>query len=198
MAEPGNQGKDLVRVRSHAIVSIDAREPLDLATARVVLATVVRTHENTLTEASNLTKVGIYDIDQVREALNLVSRDIMSGISWVEKQTQSGRLMLFVYHLSGEDSKTEEPESLYMSLTNAGGFVLESEVPLRQSDSWVRQDAVRFSDFRRGVNVVSMYDIKKKFSIDSFRHIWRGMRWLSANMLDWSGDFKLPEDLEDY
>lgn len=204
MTEQGSQDKRLARIGSQDIVPPPNHESLDLTTARLVLETLVGIHENTLTETSDLTKVGKYDTNCIRKALNLVSQEILNthqnellllGTSTTRKQTAYGKLSLTVFQKLDKNLKPSEPESLYMSLTQGNNFVLESQVPLIETSSWT-QISIRFSDFRQGINVTSMYDMKDGFSIDKYRHIWRGMRWLSANMLDWDGKFKLPEDLD--
>lgn len=198
MIEQKNQGKDIVKIGLRE-PQLPIRDFLDLDAARLVLEAVVGVHERTLTETSDLTKIGCYSTDQIREALDLVSQNIMASSgneNRTEKQTPYGKLSLLVRRQIDKNLKYGEPENLYMSLNKSGRYVLESEVPLGQGGSQFRQYAVRFSDFRQEVKVISMYNIRQDFSIEKFKHIWRGMRWLSANMLDWNGKFRLPEDLD--
>lgn len=233
--------KGLIKINTQDIVpaksKLPSREPVDLATARVILQTIVDTHENTFTEGSDLTKAGSYGIEQIREALTLVSQDIMQtmgvnqfGRSHAEKQTPNGKLSLIVRHrlykkdgfrklkplevleepldiddghewdlLEGEGIKTGEPAFLKMYLTAKNDDrVLLAELPLKENIPAGLATNVGFYDYRDGGRMVSMYDYtygSEGFSIDGFRHMWRGFRWVSTNMLNWNGDFKLPEDL---
>lgn len=234
--------KSLIKINGQDMVSAESRLPsresVDLATARVILQAVVDTHENTFTEGSDLTRAGSYDIEQIRQALALVSQDIMQtrgvnqfGRSHAEKQTPHGILSLVVRHrlykkdgsrkfkpldvleepldtadgdkwdfLEGEGIKTGKPAFLKMYLTAKNDDrVLLSELPLEDVIPAGLATSVGFYDYRDGGRMVSMYDYtygSEGFSIDGFKHMWRGLRWVSTNMLNWNEDFKLPEDLD--
>ncbi len=103
-------------------------------------------------------------------------------------------------------SKPGEPATLAMSLTAENGDrLLLCELPLKQTLVAGDDSRVGFYDRRDEGRMVSMYDYNPEFrskefreeiGIDGIRHMWRGTRWLSTNMLDWEKDFRLPEDLD--
>lgn len=210
MMKNENQRRAIVKAEASDLAISTPRgvesKPIDLDAARSILQAVVTIHENSFFEDSDLSRVGIYHIDQVMQALQVVSEDVMNSnngnfyklsvVEMLKKPTSHGTLALSVsYELTHTSEQYKKPVNLSMSLLN-GKFVLESVIPLRHSDDRFNQNEIRFVDFRRGVRMVSMYDMKQSFSIDKFRYIWRGMRWLIANMLDWDGDLKFPEDLD--
>lgn len=39
--------------------------------------------------------------------------------------------------------------------------------------------------------------MRKQFSLEKYRHMWKGTRWLAANMLAWDNDgLIMPEELD--
>jgi hypothetical protein len=210
-------------------------EQMDLATAREVLGAVVNTSESTFTETSDPSRVEPYNTEQIREALLLVSQDVIQssgeskfGRSIAEKQTPSGKLSLIIrqqFYKKGESGELEattrplanhdddytrleqnglipgEPTSLVMHLTAEDGHrLLYCELPLKEEPSIEDTIVSGFRDNKEDGRTVTMYHLlhpPQDFQqIEGFRHMWRGLRWLSDNILNWKGDSRLPEDLD--
>ena len=137
---------------------------MDLEAARTILRAVVDLDEATITEQTDLTRAGEYTMDQVRQALRVISEDILGAevqkvLPMVEKQTRHGRLHFALHKEYDAQGKIGKPINAHLSLSSSRGYVLESVVPVRDSSSWVLQDAVRFSDFRHGTSITSVYDL---------------------------------------
>lgn len=138
---------------------------------------------------------------QVRQAFDVVAENIMASpnsegslMTSTDKDTNYGRARLTVFNKIKDVSR---PESLYLSLTKDDNYILESQLPLRESESWVVNDSMRFADFRGNKKIVSAYDLQKDFSMDKYRHMWRGVRWVAVNILDWNKEgLIMPEELD--
>lgn len=170
---------------------------MSLEEARKVLQTLVITHEDLIVDESNLDSVNGLEVYTVRKSLWIVAQDLGANKGAIRKRTQLGWLTLSIKYIFKDKEKTDIPGNIYMDLINDGLYVLESEFPLTDSDSWFLQQSVRFSDFRYGKDVTTVYTLQKNFELRHFRKIWRGARWLSANMLEWSDSrVLLPEEID--
>lgn len=204
MSEESGKGHEITRFQQNTQEAGQRVEKMELPTAQKILRTVVSTSEDKYTDQSSINKIGEFTAPQVRQAFDVVSANIMTtrkaeGSLFVstKKDTHAGKLSLKVFKKISDDPALQRPESLNLSLSKEGNFLLESMLPLRESESLVVNDSMRFADFRGEGRVVSAYELGKEFTLEKYRHMWRGIRWAAANILDWDREgVIMPEELD--
>ncbi len=196
-------------------INQDLTPRVDLPTARNMLQAVVSTHENSFTKDSQLDRVGSYSTDQVRTALQIFCLSLLSNHEVVDtelavstrKLGSYGELELILFR---EQDDNLHPMTDFQHVTlrlvdpsNKGQ--LENTTPLKnvkpnKRGSW--DSNFGFAD-TRGTTVVSQFkradlsDLKHVFKLEDFRLMWRGLRWMCANILNWDQpSIIIPEQLD--
>ncbi len=174
------------------------QEQVDLKTARTILQAIVNTHENTFVETTPLDRIAGHSTKQVRQAEKIVAQSLVEKSTYTfrhnppitvflkKKGTPQGELIL---------SLTDESASL--KLRHEREWVLENDYALEQPEGNM-EHTIGFSDYRHGGNEATLHDLKKREpSLQGIRHMWRGLRWMNANMLDWDNpNTIMPEQLD--
>ncbi len=179
--------------------SVIGFKELDLPEAREILQLVVNTHESTLSETSDLSRLGSYSLKDVRQAFKIVAFEIFrrNGLlppndHYVIKETPSGdKLLLAIF------SNNKKPNDLTMQLGR--GLTLEylitANVPLAEPENQLEKFyAGVFIDRRAGHDIYAQpYG---EFNLSEHQKSWLGFRWIAENLLRWDNGFRLPEELE--
>lgn len=191
------------------------RSALDSATARHVLQTVVGIPETVYTEGVDISQVGQFRVEQVGEAIQLVSRELMDeegtvvakpGVSPVTGQSlhfvrknaaqdfPEGSLRLITYHSSISGEYVADPTDIRLTLLSPDGEKrrVESALPLADQTPIMRGSFPPFTDFRDPSFILDDPDPR---SMELYRKSWRGARWTSANLLNW-GTLIMPEHID--
>ncbi len=176
-------------------------ELMPLDTAKEILRVVVLSNEQSLMGESDLSHVGIYTLQQVRTAMDRISymthalyggETLDSGVQTVKKDTRYGILHLAIFQTINGD----KGEIIAKNLTMNMDHLIETCIPLGNDNTWLGPVRTRFKDYRKGTNIyASMYNNGIPPTIETYKQIWKGMRWLCANMLSWQEKTILPEDL---
>ncbi len=174
----------------------------DLETARNVLQAIVNTHEKTINETTPLARIAGYSTEQERQAVRTVAQ-LLTGMHGtvkpdafertLSKNTPQGRLTL---SLSGDTAH------LFLWNGKSHEVVLDNTYALQQPkpgtewyygfDDHQHRDPWTWEKFSE-----TAYRLHRKQSLLSIRYDRRGLRWMSANMLDWNNpDTIMPEQLD--
>lgn len=210
MSDKGD--RELFRVTPHEPVTPE----LDLETARTILQGIVIFHEQSITKEHPLDTIGLYSTRQIREALRLVGEDLMirhkAKLISPTDPTNIPTLSLDktaqkdTGHLGIVYRPNPQSNSIALALDTTRipkiGFskswtMLYCSIPLAEWDT-TRFNYHGFDDYRAETEKhASIGRLNGKISIDDYRFMIRGLRWLSANMLNWEGkDFIMPEQLD--
>jgi hypothetical protein len=181
------------------------QEQIDLDTARTILQAIITTHENTINETTPLDRVAGYPTELVRQAEQVVAQSLMDehtayrdhsapaqSRNYLRKDTPQGSLDL---SLSGAVVGLQFYEKPNMFL------VLDNEYPLEEIDAFTASH-YGFTDRRPGGNRITLFDMRHGHDLNNpplegIRHMWRGLRWMNANMLGWKNQNTiLPEQLD--
>ncbi len=202
MAEAGDVGTDVARVDQEE--EIQSATEMDLDTARVVLQAIVDTHEDTITEQASLDRIGGYTTEQVRQAEKVVAQSILK---------EHGSKFAGQIPGSPPDSSTrkETPQgSLSLALSDAfvtctlqekesSHILLRNQFLLREPDDTYRLYEKGITGFRdnRSGDRTEIDDLENNFTLEGFRRMVRGTRWMSTNMLHWNDpNTIMPEQLD--
>lgn len=200
-----NSGKELTPINPNSL-PIRQVTPMPLDEARQILQAVVSTHESAITPATPLEIVAGFSTEQIREAATTVGLAVVSmhrgnsvfGIDTARKTTPYGNVSLSMHKRYDETGQpTEQYKRVYLALVQGGNYQIESEFPLLEPENDFDRIYVSYKDFRNN-RLLSLYEIQKRgsFSLADFQHLFRGVRWLFANMLDWDRrDLIMPEQL---
>ena len=176
------------------------QEQADLETARTILQAIINTHEKTINETTPLDRIAGYSTEQVGQAERVVAQSLMDAHGVVKpsafehtlrKNTPQGGLTLSL----GEDT-------VHMFLLNdeSHEVVLANTYALKQPQSgteWYYGFDDNRGDWNEKTFEETLYRARRKQSLLSIRHDWRGLRWMNANMLDWDNPHTLmPEQLD--
>lgn len=179
---------------------------IPLSQASQILQAVISTHESSITPATPLEIVTGFTTRQIREAATVVGLDVVLkhrgdsvfDISTARKTTQYGNASLSIHKRYDETGQpTEQYKRVYLALVQGGKYQIESEFPLLEPENDFDRIYVSYKDFRHN-RLLSLYEIQKRgrFSLEDYQHLFRGVRWLFANMLDWDRpDLIMPEQL---
>jgi len=189
-------GTDLARIEPAG--EVKPVTEMDLDTATVVLQAIVDTHESTITDETPLDQIAGYSTEQIRLAEQVVAESLMEsqgaekqalGNPHIRKETPQGRLSLY-----------SRDGSVYLKLNdkNTGNYILENEFATKEPKDSIDRTRPRFTDFRSGrADMTSLYGLGNNPSLAGVRHMIRGTRWMSANMLDWGNpNTIMPEQLD--
>lgn len=210
MSDQGDM--ELFRVTPHEPVAPE----LDLETARTILQGIVNFHEQSIAKEHRSDKIGLYSTQQIWEALRLVGEDLMLRhkaklISptdptkfpslGLDKTAQKDTGHLWIVH-----RPNPQADSIALALDTTRipkiGFskswtMLYCSIPLAEWDPMIF-NYHGFSDYRvEPEKHATRGKLYGKLSLDNYQFMIRGLRWLSANMLNWEGkDFIMPEQLD--
>ncbi len=198
-----NENREIVPIDQPELVKTGQLMPLDQA--RRILQAVVSTHEEQITPATPLEVVAGFSTQQIRDAATAVGvystslgrSETFWGSTTSTKDTPQGRSVLRVSKELGEGGKViDEYQIAYLALLRGGLYQIEAEFPLREPRDNFERIYVSFKDFRRK-KLVSLYSLSKNPNLADYQHLFRGTRWLFANMLDWERrDLIMPEQLD--
>jgi hypothetical protein len=198
-------GKEIASHKETAIVREgDAAEPkMDPDTARAILEAIVGTHEKIFAEtATPISLVRGYTNEQVREAMQLFADRLMNEHKAKENIAKSGRI-LSKNTPEGNLKLHLKANSLDLELHRYGKILLSNGFALKpvEPTGTVYQILTGFSDNRPGNMRTSLFDLGRKSTSPEFRqafgHMVRGVRWMCANMLDWTNpNTIMPEQLD--
>jgi len=200
MSESTNEGNFNLDVVKVLITPPETRE---LEAAKVIIQDIIRTSEKTISPSSDLGNISGHSSVEIRNALAVTTRKIMSmpgsrfrsrdlGAVETFKQTQYGEACLWLGSRIDPHSDNPIPELSNITL-ELNSAELEAVIPLH--DTSVRLFAL-FRDWRKHVHIITPQSPEEKFDLSTFRSLWRGMRWLSANLDIWeTSGFIMPEDL---
>jgi len=187
--------------------TIPEQEDVGIETARKILKALWTTPESTFTEESDLSRIGDYDSDQIRQAFAKIAIDIIANSLSKDneikdsavKPTPYGNARLVVNY-KVLDGKNIEPWGIWLSLSQSRKIFIdmslnlediEPNTPGREAyDSYFLDD--RPNTVSASAN--QLYN-EKNNQIATYRKLFRGMRWVAANLLNWDGEFILPEQL---
>lgn len=199
-------GKDLASPRP-ASLALPRTPVMQFGEARRILQAVVLTHESTISLNTPLEAVAGFSTEQIRKAAALVGISVILthrgnsvfDITTARKFTPSGEATLnMARRFTPEGLPMEEYQRLYLGLSEGDRFLIESDFPLHEPIDDFERVNVGFRDFRNGTHL-SLYEISSRgqFSLDDYRHLFRGVRWMFANMLEWDKPgFIMPEQLD--
>lgn len=188
-----------LELKAIADPAVEAKE-MDLETARVVLQAIVDVNENAITEQTPLDRIQEYSIDQIRQAVQLVTESLKDKSDeiypWPEKgesayftlqQTPQGELYLF---------KGDDFVELALMSTRFGPDISD-RFALDDKEGFDKR-FIHFSDVRSGANIhTGLTDLEKAPTLAKVRYMIKGMRWMSANLLNWENHTALmPEDIQ--
>lgn len=180
--------------------SLSDVERMDIPTARKILETVVALHENLISNPDF--KIGLYTLEQVKAAFvvlteALVDRDEGYRVVASKNNKNITFSLLLLYDIVGVKDKHSKPSSVHLVLENEDRYILENDLKLNPSEG--KFNITRFADFRqRKARVVHASGLKDDPDLNTHRYMWRGVRWMAANILQWNEtDIVFPEQLDD-
>jgi hypothetical protein len=191
MSEP-NSGTEISRMTQE---KTETSPKMTLEKARSVLQAIVDTHENNPATYTSLDGIGEYSTEQVRQAEKLIAQSLIKehggknlafDLFSLKKSTPQGILSL---SLSGD--------RVGLDLLMNGNQVLDAKFPLRDpKETILKIIHTGFYDHRSKQPNANLYDFEKKPTIEGFQHMVKGLRWMSANMLNWENpQTVMPEEL---
>jgi hypothetical protein len=193
MSEP-NSGTEIARIPQK---EIEASPKMNPEKARSVLQAIVDTPENDPATYTSPESIGGYSTEQVRQAEKLIAQSLM--------EKYDGKNLVFdLFHLKkstpqGILSLSLSDDRVGLSLLMNGNQMLDTSFPLQDpKDSVLKIIHTGFYDYRsKQPNTNNLYDFEKKPTVEGFQHMVKGLRWMSANMLDWENPQTImPEKLD--
>lgn len=183
-------------------------EPEKLRIAQAVIQDVVNTSEETISESSNLDNISGHSAREIRAALGTKAQQIMSmpGSRFrhnylptaveVSKQTKDGVACLWLgSKIDSRGNPIPGLLSLHLGWTSGKPpkLMLNTDISLQE----LSEHHSAFGDWRNGrISHVTSQRLEGEFDLSSVRYLWRGLRWLSANLNVWeTPDFIMPERL---
>lgn len=187
------------------------QEDIDIQTAREILEVLSNTPESTFTKDSDLSIIGGYNPYQIRQAFTKVAIDIIANSSMKDpkikhsaiRHTLHGDAMIVVNYKVDREGKDIEPWGIWLSLSQGRKTIIdmslnfEDIVPGTPGYKGYAM-LLGFHDDRPNTISASAIEFYKEGNnqLTVFRKLFRGTRWIAANLLDWSGEFILPEELD--
>lgn len=187
------------KIIKHRITSFLRRREMDSVAARQILQCVVDTHEDTLNDNTDLSRAGLYSMEEVWEALKLISLEVFNKHGGdllknfvIKKNTGREELLFAVYEENGK------PISVAMQLganSYSYNYLMVMHVPLKKPNTEIdRFFAGTFIDKHSNQNEFS--SLYGEGTLGDYKKSLLGFRWLAYNLLNWDNDFKFPEDLK--
>ena len=188
-------GRDLVHKTEH----------LSLDMARQILQTVVSTHENSIT--TPLDQVSGFNTQQIRDAASTVFLDLMESHNGHVKSNRTrvvekldvpdGHVVLQVSKkILPNGQITDQDWRLYLGSDKDGKRQLEVFFPLVDAENKTDLLLINFADFRK-IKSTFLANRGKPMDIDQYRQLFKGVRWLFTNMLDWDrSGLIMPEQID--
>lgn len=223
MSKPKEQDDQAVTIgENSAGRSLQVEGLMDLRSAIKVLQDIVKTDESGITESSDLTTIANYSQLQVRQALVTVVEKIVKDqhedpkITFIPSAPVIDKGNMHGFKIGKEDhdclcemgldqsdydGTVFNPSNINMSLKDREGFgLIENDFQLRESEFWWDGGLCGFVDRRHETREVSIImDLEAEFDLDTYKKILRGLRWMSANVLNWNNEsIILPEDLDNH
>lgn len=180
-------------------------ETMSLDEARVILQTVVDSHEQNFDANSSLSHIARYSVDVLRKAVYLVAMDITVDNEddslnprIAVKNTPHGKLTMKIHNTFDKNLTTTSPQDCALSLENMGLDVLYNDFLINQPTGNIDRAAVGFIDYREDVKAVSLIDMDEEPFVEGYQHMLRGLRWMCVNLLEWKTNpgVVMPEDLD--
>lgn len=189
------------------------KEKMTHEKAEKILKFIAGFPESSISDLRSLSEIEEYSPHDVQEALIIYSREIIGlhgersralGLDAARKKTAKGELELNVFWKVSNGLTLEYPKSIsleYFDKNITCQHQLYCNIPLHEGSF----TSSVFEDTRtvERLLVSAMHDMKKDhmssismLDLDTYRHVWRGFRWMCANLLEWNGDFKYPEDID--
>lgn len=206
MQNAGN-GKELEGSQHTPVVASQPR--MESPIARLILEQAVSIHELIFTPD---TRIGEYSTQQIREAIMVVFEDLTGShpgnvdttpgyfpgsklMTNINRTVPAGVANLFVSYLIDEK---DAPKYICLAYLKDPG--LEMTFPLIDEDHTEigKRFSIRFRDYRPDtMRDVFLGGWNGANTLEELQFLWRGSRWLFANMLDWDrSDLILPEQLD--
>lgn len=180
------------------------KEDIDLKTARVILQAVIDAREYPISASSLPDKIANYSIELVRCATELVTDDLMNthnaaSVNYqreLEKNTPEGKLTILL------DQPGTPPGNVGRRIDcelNHGE--IRYHFPLAEPVNDNYKNDFGFTDIRGETRKISLdcylCQTEKEFNIDNYRLWVKGLRWMSANLLNWNNPaIIMPEQLD--
>lgn len=188
MAEADNP---LVRITPSGSTELNTPQNMDFFKASEVLAFIVQTPEDALTSKSSFETIGTYTGDQLRAAMAYMIQalhqdlpDQNYGRFGVRKQVapDSYLSLLLTPHVSTLiKSRGGKGFGLIMSLVGKTAPT-SFEFPITAESQELDQHDTLFMHEGR---IVRLSDLAGTPNEEDVRFMWRGLRWMSANILGW-------------
>ncbi len=183
-------------------------QPVDeLTKVRQVLTNIVNTSQFTITEETDLAQLGNSTNQEKIRALQVIARKIIDETpkSYSSKDFRTAKdsygqrvtLILADYGPSTQYIQLSygnyQPNDITFRMPLA-----EDYLEVKQLIASEERKQLGFFDKRTGRNTLVdwNYEEDPEFNLFKFRLLWRGLRWLSVNLLNWNDRFYLPEDLD--
>jgi hypothetical protein len=183
-----------------------SQEQGELEKARAVLQTIVDTHEDTIAETTPLDCIAGLTTEQVRQAERAVAQAIIDKHSKggsverkyksVVKKTPQGELNLRIR----KETWMKEGLELHLNANGSDSLLLTNRYALEEPREGIIRP-VGFYDYRHGERAATLSALERAENeasqLEDKRMMWRGLRWMSANMLAWDNpNTIMPEVLD--
>jgi hypothetical protein len=169
------------------------QDEMDITTARTILQAVIDTHEETLTKQTPLDTLGGYTVGQLRQAERVVAQSIIQKVPQRyelvtrEKRTPEGTLQLSVGTLSVGLNLIDFTRNRFIA----------NRFPLSEPGSLTRIFTEYADSHSEQPGGTRLSDLEKNPTLPGFQQMLRGVRWMSANLLNWENQNTiLPEQLD--
>ena len=201
--------KDIVKLGQPR--EVKAVQEADLIRAKGILQRIVGIHQGSISEASPFDRIGEHNTTEIRGALRAVGENLIvthngkrmgrdSNINVVKNGSQ-GQVLLNMHDGFINTEPTGRPDIISLKLYLNGGRYITSYFPLdgetdALSPYWFRTTEL-YADTRDPVKKVTGEQMQKNLTVENYRDMIRGLRWMSANMLDWDNpEIIMPEQLD--
>jgi len=175
--------------------------PTNKQQATAIMRWITATHEDAFTQESLITFLGSDSFQNIRSAFSVLAQDRMNkqqvkmelGTQVLNKTVDENTLSLVLfYRLEGMEPM--EPNSISLAFrTPIQSEAIKINLPLTAYQSRSAQGRGGFWDKRGEPKIIAGEEIST-ITLENFRFIWLGIRWMSANLLNWDGDILMPED----
>lgn len=178
---------------------------MTLGKAQRVLVQIVRKDESQIKDVSDFGRVGPYSSEAIRTAIEIVGTHTIRSNQTnkfqdsVSKMTDEGKLELLTIRPLSQTEKETTARNLQMFLYSKDASATNSvsvrmEFPLIPTTLPIDREFIAFGD---GKKRVSLADLERNFSVEKAQFLWRGLRWMCANMLLWKTWWSIsPENID--